>query len=105
MSTEVPHAVIEVLTPPPPPPADQVSLVDELIASMDRAFTLAVLPEVKMNALKVIVTEYVVSEHAQAGSEVDQTFIDLLISAIDAKLSAQIDEILHHPVFQRLESA
>src|SRR5262245_11960551 len=36
---------------------------------------------------------------------IDRAFVDLLISEIDARMSRQIDEILHHPTFQKLEAA
>jgi type VI secretion system protein ImpC len=42
---------------------------------------------------------------AAAPPRVDKHAVDLLIADIDRKLSAQLDEILHHPAFQRLESA
>lgn len=42
---------------------------------------------------------------AQPAERVDKALIDAYIAEIDAKLSAQIDEILHHPDVQKLESA
>src|SRR5262249_39549048 len=36
---------------------------------------------------------------------IDRAFVDLLIAEIDGRMSAQINEILHHPTFQRLEAA
>ena len=39
------------------------------------------------------------------GEKVDKAFVDALIAEIDLKLSRQIDEIVHHPTFQKLESA
>jgi type VI secretion system protein ImpC len=36
---------------------------------------------------------------------VDANLLDSLIAAIDARLQDQLDEILHHPKFQRLEAA
>jgi type VI secretion system protein ImpC len=39
------------------------------------------------------------------GEKVDKAFVDALIAEIDQKLSRQIDQILHHPTFQKLESA
>src|SRR4029450_7894666 len=39
------------------------------------------------------------------GEKVDKAFVDALIAEIDVKLSMQIDEIIHHPTFQKLESA
>src|SRR5438128_371543 len=37
--------------------------------------------------------------------KIDKALIDAYIAEIDAKLSAQIDQILHHPDVQKLESA
>ena len=39
------------------------------------------------------------------GEPVKKAMVDRMIAEIDAKLSRQIDEILHHPDFQTLESA
>jgi type VI secretion system protein ImpC len=39
------------------------------------------------------------------GEKIDKALVDALIAEIDAKLSKQIDEIIHHPTFQKLESA
>ncbi len=36
---------------------------------------------------------------------VDKSLVDQMIAEIDKKLSVQVDEILHHPTFQQLESA
>src|SRR5690242_13288178 len=41
----------------------------------------------------------------QGVSEIDRPLIDMFIAEIEARLSAQIDEILHHPTFQKLEAA
>ncbi len=35
----------------------------------------------------------------------DRCLVDMLICAIDDRLSTQVNEILHHPTFQKLESA
>jgi type VI secretion system protein ImpC len=45
------------------------------------------------------------SSPQREGEKVDKAFVDALIAEIDSKLSQQIDEILHHPTFQKLESA
>jgi type VI secretion system protein ImpC len=45
---------------------------------------------------------------AESGTEsvkVSKVVLDDMIAEIDRKLSLQVDEILHHPDFQRLESA
>jgi type VI secretion system protein ImpC len=39
------------------------------------------------------------------GERVDKALVDSMITEIDAKLSQQVDEILHHTQFQQLESA
>src|SRR5689334_20375996 len=39
------------------------------------------------------------------GEKVDKAFVDALIAEIDQKLSRQVDEIMHNPTFQKLESA
>ena len=36
---------------------------------------------------------------------IDRAFVDLLICEIDLRMTRQIDEILHHPTFQKLEAA
>ncbi len=41
----------------------------------------------------------------QKGVKPDKRAIDSMIAMVDKKLSAQIDEILHHETFQKLESA
>ena len=38
-------------------------------------------------------------------TKIDRAAVDRMIAEIDAKISAQINEVLHHPEFQRLESA
>ncbi len=40
-----------------------------------------------------------------SGEQVKKAMVDRMIAEIDAKLSRQMDEILHHPDFQSLESA
>jgi type VI secretion system protein ImpC len=41
----------------------------------------------------------------RSGEKIDKTIIDAMISEIDVKISKQLDAILHHPDFQKLESA
>src|SRR4051812_21344526 len=36
---------------------------------------------------------------------IDKAVVDAMVAEIDARLSSQVNEILHHPDFQRLESA
>lgn len=46
-----------------------------------------------------------ISDTAATGQKIDKVMLDQQIAAIDEKLSAQLDAILHHPDFQKLESA
>ncbi|MBI5069889.1 MAG: type VI secretion system contractile sheath large subunit [Deltaproteobacteria bacterium] len=41
----------------------------------------------------------------KAAEKVDKASVDAMISEIDRKLSAQVNEVLHHPDVQKLESA
>jgi type VI secretion system protein ImpC len=41
----------------------------------------------------------------RASERVDKNIVDAMIAEIDSRLSAQINAIIHHPDFQRLESA
>jgi type VI secretion system protein ImpC len=40
-----------------------------------------------------------------AGGRLDKNVADALIADLDQRLSAQVNEVLHHPAFQRLEAA
>lgn len=42
---------------------------------------------------------------SKSTERVDKNLVDVMIAEIDQRLSAQINEILHHPDFQKLESA
>ena len=48
--------------------------------------------------------EELVKPH-NSGEPVKKRLVDRMIAEIDAKLSQQMDEILHHPDFQALEAA
>ncbi len=50
-----------------------------------------------------MMTQIVSRKHE--ASLIDQPLVDMFIAEIDTKLSGQVDEILHHPTFQKLESA
>jgi type VI secretion system protein ImpC len=41
----------------------------------------------------------------RSGERVDKSVVDQMISEIDKRISAQVNEILHHPKVQALESA
>src|SRR6478736_3874227 len=59
--------------------------------------------EVAKRGVQAFIAELVAPK--REGEKVDKAFVDALIAEIDVKLSRQIDEILHHPQFQKLESA
>ena len=59
--------------------------------------------EVAKRGVQAFIAELIAPK--REGEKVDKALVDALIAEIDAKLSRQIDEILHHPTFQKLESA
>jgi type VI secretion system protein ImpC len=54
-------------------------------------------------ALSVFVKSVV--ESGQSVEKIDKAMLDHHIAEIDRKMSAQLDDILHHPKFQQMESA
>ncbi|MFP4417392.1 MAG: type VI secretion system contractile sheath large subunit [Fibrobacterota bacterium] len=46
-----------------------------------------------------------VLQSGQTVEKIDKVVLDFHISEIDKKISAQLDEIIHHPDFQKMESA
>jgi type VI secretion system protein ImpC len=46
-----------------------------------------------------------ISDSSVMGQKIDKVMLDQQIAAIDEKISAQLDAILHHPDLQKLESA
>jgi type VI secretion system protein ImpC len=78
------------------------SLLDEILAETkmapgDEGY------EVAKRGVQAFIAELIAPK--REGEKVDKALVDALIAEIDAKLSRQIDEILHHPTFQKLESA
>ena len=59
--------------------------------------------EVAKKGVQAFIAELVAPK--REGEKVDKAFVDALIAEIDVKLSRQIDEIIHNPTFQKLESA
>lgn len=59
--------------------------------------------DVARKGAAAFIAEMLKPTHAQ--EKADKKSIDLMIAEIDHKLSVQLDEILHHPDFQKLESA
>src|SRR5258708_5878652 len=78
------------------------SLLDEILAETkmapgDEGY------EVAKRGVQAFIAELVAPK--REGEKVDKAFVDALIAEIDQKLSRQIDEIMHHPAFQKMESA
>jgi type VI secretion system protein ImpC len=59
--------------------------------------------DVTRKGVQAFLTELLTPQHAN--EKVDRALCDALIAEIDSKISLQLDEILHHPDFQKLESA
>jgi hypothetical protein len=59
--------------------------------------------EVAKRGVQAFIAELIAPK--REGEKVDKALVDALIAEIDVKLSRQIDEILHHPTYQKLESA
>jgi type VI secretion system protein ImpC len=78
------------------------SLLDEILAETrmtpgDEGY------EVAKAGVQAFIAELV--QPKREGERVDKALVDAMIAEIDAKLSRQIDEILHHAEFQKIESA
>ncbi|MBL8721824.1 MAG: type VI secretion system contractile sheath large subunit [Myxococcales bacterium] len=80
----------------------EVSLLDDILSETkltptDEGY------EVAKRGVQAFIAELLAPN--RASDKVDKAFADALIAEIDAKLSRQLDEILHNPAFQKLESA
>ncbi len=80
-------------------PEEVASLLDEITVATG----------IKDNEAKRVarrgVQELLGNLFAKPAEKIDKALIDAYITEIDAKLSAQVDEILHHEEVQKLESA
>lgn len=79
-----------------------VSLLDEILHEtklkpQDEAYSIA------KQGVQAFIAEML--KPTRSDAKVDRTTVDAMIAEIDARMSAQINEILHHPEFQKLESA
>src|SRR5215467_10379839 len=80
----------------------QLSVIDEIlqetkISPKDDAYGIA------KDGVKALIGALLGPDHQ--GQRVDKQLADAMIAEIDQQLSGQLDEILHHPDFQKLESA
>jgi type VI secretion system protein ImpC len=60
--------------------------------------------DVAKRGVHAFIAEMLGPSHA-VGGKIDKTVVDAMIAEIDKKLSRQIDAIMHHKDFQKLESA
>ncbi len=80
----------------------ETSLLDELLAEAK------VTPEQETYSIARQGVEAFISQVVTASdkySKIDNAAVDAMVAEIDQRLSAQVNEILHHPDFQKLESA
>ncbi|MBE9570351.1 MAG: type VI secretion system contractile sheath large subunit, partial [Proteobacteria bacterium] len=82
--------------------AEAPSLLDEIVTATrlkpkDEAYTLA------KKGVEALIAQLV--EPGRKVEKVSKATVDEMIAEIDKKLSLQVDAILHHPEFQKLESA
>jgi type VI secretion system protein ImpC len=59
--------------------------------------------DVAKKGIEVLIGELLKPEHAQ--DRVDKSLADMMIAELDAKISKQLDAVLHQKAFQQLESA
>jgi type VI secretion system protein ImpC len=58
---------------------------------------------VAKRGVQALVAELLSPKHAT--EKIDRAFVDAMISELDKKISKQVDQIIHHTEFQKLESA
>lgn len=80
----------------------QDSLLDEILAETklkptDDGY------DVAKRGVQAFISEMLAPTRAK--EKVDKAIVDVMIAEIDKRLSAQVNEVLHHPDFQKLESA
>lgn len=81
---------------------EELSLLDQImqetkLAPDDDGYSAA------REGVQVFISELVKSKHA--GERIQASIVDQMIGEIDKRLSAQLDEIMHHGDFQKLESS
>src|ERR1700694_1008902 len=84
------------------PPQAGGDLLDEILAETrikptDEAYGIA------RKGVAAFVTEMLAPAHKE--QRVDRASVDAMIAELDKRLSAQVNEVLHNPDFQKLESA
>ncbi len=82
--------------------AEQASLLDEIVQATklkptDEAYSIT------KKGVEALISQLL--EPGREVSKISQAVVDDMIAEIDRKLSMQVDEIMHHPQFQEMESA
>ena len=86
---------------------EEQPVLDNLFSMVDMAAPAATEAETPAGKLSQALS-LLIHSVAASGREVehvDKALVDSLIAELDAKISAQVNEVLHHPDFQKLESA
>jgi len=83
-------------------PVGNVTLMEELLADaklrpQDEGY------EIAKKGVEAFILEMLAPNRSE--DRVDKALVDAMIAEIDKRLSAQVNEILHHPDLQKLESA
>jgi type VI secretion system protein ImpC len=90
------------------------SLVDQLLAKVDSEYKLTVKEQTPeelnkssegrlLHSIQALIGA--IAETQQPVEKVDKVLIDAMIAQIDCKLSDQLNEIMHHEDFQKMESS
>jgi type VI secretion system protein ImpC len=88
--------------PKAPSPSGEPSLLQEILAETHKRPGEEAYEDARRGLLALFPPIF---RRGEGVTEVDRPLIDMFIAEIDTRLSAQIDEILHHPTFQKLEAA
>src|SRR5580765_4776438 len=59
--------------------------------------------EITRRGVQAFISQMLGATHT--GERVDKTAVDAMVADVDRRISAQLNEILHNPDFQKLESA
>lgn len=78
------------------------SLIDEITEASKTLKSSTEARDVGRRAVTALLGEML--KPARTGVKVNKAVVDEMIADLDRRMSAQIDEILHHPDFQRIES-
>ncbi len=78
------------------------SLLDEIVAEMKMQPTDVGYQEARQG-VQAFITELLSKK--QVGQKIDRKLVDAMIAELDQRIGKQVDEIVHHDSFQKLESA